>query len=102
MLVHLYQNRTRAKKGKAPPTFVTQSPLQRHIRDGEHSERVGSIVESAVFQEIKPNVFCKNNLSCWIKYIVNEPREQISKSQSSFIQYSIVSCHTDSALFTAQ
>ena len=30
-------------KGIAPPTFVTQSPLQRHIRDrGHSSEQVGS------------------------------------------------------------
>ena len=29
-------------KAIAPPTFVTQSPPQRHIRDGRHSEQVGS------------------------------------------------------------
>ena len=30
------------KRDQAPPTFVAQSPLQRHFRDGGHSERVGS------------------------------------------------------------
>ena len=47
----------------ASPTFVTQSPLQRHIRNGGHSEKVVNVVES-VFQEIKPNLPRKINLSC--------------------------------------
>ena len=41
--LYTFLNKEPQDKGIAPPTFVTQSiPLQRHIRDGGHSEQVGS------------------------------------------------------------
>ena len=59
----------------APPTFVAQSPLQRHIRDGGHSEQVGS-KRCGIIQEA--------NMHTNFKFILS------------------IFCRTDSVIFTAQ